>query len=167
MARLAGRTRQFCQRLKAGRATAGAEFANIGEGTRETGHASLLGDTNNAPQTTSRYLLVKTSTDADHFTTCTTNDVPLGINQDVYDANNADVTNSIAILGAAPGTQRVVTDGSIASGDHVKCGALGQATKAASGDAGIFGTAIFGSDTTNAAGDVITVTTTVPFKYAF
>ena len=143
------------------------EFANIGEGTRETGHASLLGDTNNAPQTTSRFLLVKTSTDADHFTTTTTNDVPLGINQDVYDPNNTDVPNSIVILGAARGTQRVVTDGTIANGDHVKCGANGQATKATTGDAGIFGTAYFGSDTTNAAGDIITVSTTVPFKYSF
>jgi len=142
-------------------------FANINEGTRESGHISLFGDTNNPPQTTSRFLLVKTSTDADHYTTCTTNDVPLGINQDVYDPNNTDVPNNIAILGAAKGTQRVVTDGTISSGTHVKCGANGQATAASTGDPGIFGTAFFGTDTTNAAGDVITVTTTVPFKYSF
>ena len=158
------RVRQF---FSPGHRGLSVEFANIGEGTRETGHATLFGDTNNPPQTTSRFLLVKTSTDGDHYTTCTTNDMPLGINQDVYDPNNTDVPNSIAILGAARGTQRVVTDGSISSGDHVKCGANGQATKATTGDAGIFGTAIFGTDTTNAAGDVITATTTVPFKYSF
>ena len=144
-----------------------ATFANIGEGTRESGHASLLGDTGNAPQTTSRFLLVKTSTDADHYTTTTTNDVPLGINQDVYDAANTDVPNNIALLGAAPGTQRVVTDGTISSGQAVKCGTLGRATVAANGDAGVFGIAYFGADTTSAAGDVITVIPICPFKHAF
>ena len=64
-------------------------------------------------------------------------------------------------------TQRIVTDGTIANGDHVKCGTLGQATKATTGDAGIFGTAYFSSETSSAAGDIITVTTTVPFKYSF
>lgn len=144
-----------------------AQFANVGEGTRETGHVSLLGDTNNAPATSSRYLLVKTSTDADHYTTCGAGDVPLGVNQDVYDPNNTDVPNNIAILGAAPGTQRVVTDGTIASGNYIKTGANGQATVATTGVAGIFGVAFFGTDTTSAAGDIITFIPTLPSKLAF
>jgi hypothetical protein len=142
-------------------------FANIGEGTRETGHIALLGDTANAPQTSNRFLLVKKSTDADHYTTTTTNDVSIGINQDVYDAANTDMPNNIALHGAAPGTQRVVTDGTITDGLPVKCGTLGQATAATTGDAGIFGRACFGSDTTGAAGDIITVITDVPSKMAF
>jgi hypothetical protein len=143
------------------------EFANIGEGTRESGHLSLLGDTGTPPQTTSRFLLVKFSTDGDHFTTCGAGDVPLGINQDVYDPNNTDVPNNIALLGAAHGTQRVVTDGTIANGNYVKTGANGQATVATTGVAGIFGMAVFGTDTTAAAGDTITVVTSFPSKYAF
>ena len=45
------------------------DFANIGEGSRDSGHISLLGDTGTPPQTSSRFLLVKFSTDGDHFTT--------------------------------------------------------------------------------------------------
>jgi hypothetical protein len=144
-----------------------ADFANIGEGSRDSGHLSLLGDTNTPPQTTSRFLLVKFSTDGDHFTTCGAGDVPLGINQDVYDPNNTDVPNNIALLGGAHGTQRVVTDGTIANGNYVKTGANGQATVATTGVAGIFGMAVFGSDTTASAGDIITVVTSFPSKYAF
>ena len=143
------------------------EFANIGEGTRESGHASLLYDTNASPVTGTRYLLIKASTDADHMTTCGAGDVPLGIAQDAFDANNTDVPINVAILGAAKGTQRVVTDGSIASGNYVKTGANGQATVATTGLAGIFGVAYFGTDTSANAGDIITVITTLPSKLAF
>jgi hypothetical protein len=148
-----------------------AEFANVGEGTRETGHLALLGDTTAnsgaGPLTTNRFLLVKKSTDADHYNTCSLNDVSIGIAQDVYDPNNTDVPINIALHGASSGTQCVVTDGTITDGLPVKAGANGQATAATTGDAGIFGRACFGTDTTSAAGDIITVVTEVPMKFAF
>jgi hypothetical protein len=159
--------RQMANRRSAAKKAGRADFANIGEGSRDSGHLSLLADTGTPPQTTSRFLLVKFSTDGDHFTTCGAGDVPLGINQDVYDPNNTDVPNNIALLGAASGTQRVVTDGTIANGNYVKTGANGQATVATTGVAGIFGMAVFGTDTTASAGDVITVVTSFPSKYAF
>ena len=154
-----------------------ASFANIGEGTRETGHWSGLWDATTASTlatvlTTNavsggRFLLVKKSTDGDHITTCTTNDVSIGICQDAYDANNTDVLVNVALHGAAPGTQRVVTDGTITDGLPVKCGTSGQATAATTGDAGIFGRAFMGTDETGNANDVITVVTDVPFKASF
>jgi hypothetical protein len=150
------------------------EFANIGEGTRETGYLPLLGDTANAPltgltttpTTNGRFLVAKKSTDGDHFTTCTTNDVSIGVAQDVYDPNNTDVPINIR-LHTAPGTGRVQTDGTITDGVPIKAGALGQATAASTGDAGIFGRAIIGTDETSNAGDVITYVGATPFKYSF
>jgi len=143
------------------------QFANVGEGTRETGRASYFYDTNASPVTGTRFLLVKNSTDANHITTCGAGDVPLGIAEDSFDSNNTDVPINVAILGAAPGTQRVVTDGTIANGNYVKTGTNGQATVATTGVAGIFGVAVFGTDTTASAGDTITVATTLPSKLAF
>ena len=148
--------RQMAKRKSTARKSGSADFANIGEGARDTGHISLLGDTNTPPQTTSRFLLVKFSTDGDHFTTCGAGDTPLGTNQDVYDTNNTDVPNNIAIFGAAPGTQKVVTDGSITNGAVVTTGANGQATAYASTGPKI-GRACFGTDTTASAGDIIPI----------
>ena len=143
------------------------EFANIGEGTFDTGKRSFILDAAGA-QAGTRYLLHKISaTDGDHATICGLNDIPIGVCQDAYDANNTDVPVEIALFGVCPGTLRVVTDGTLANGDYAKAGATGQATKATTGDAGIFGRALFGSDTTSAAGDVLTFMHTVPSKLAF
>ena len=107
----------------------------------------MLGDTNAAPltgltttpTTNGRFLVAKKSTDGDHWTTYhATNDVSIGVAQDVYDPNNTDVPINIR-LHAAPGTGRVQTDGTITDGVPSKAGALGQATAATTGDAGIFG----------------------------
>jgi hypothetical protein len=142
-------------------------FANIGEGAWDNGKASFLYDTNASPVTGTRFLLVKKGATANVITTTTTNDVPVGIATDAFDANNTDVPISVNVLGGTPGLLRVVTDGTIADGNYVKCGTLGQATLATTGDAGIFGIARFGTDTTSAAGDVITVATSMPAKYSF
>lgn len=152
-------------------------FANIGEGTRETGRDSLIWDATTATTLATvltanatsggRFLLVKKSTDTDHITTCTTNDVSIGVCQDAYDANNADVPVNVAIHGAVPGIQRVVTDGTITDGVPIKAGTSGQATAATTGDAGIFGRAYLRSDMTSAAGDIIMYVPDVPFKASF
>ncbi len=157
------------------------EFANIGEGTRESGHWPAFFDAGGAAANAAalaaaiaanangggRYLLYKKTTDGDHITVCGLNDVSVGIGQDSYDANNTDVPINVALHGAAPGTQRVVTDGTITDGIPIKAGATGFATAATTGDAGIFGRAFFGTDTTANAGDIITCVTCVPSKMAF
>lgn len=152
-------------------------FANVGEGTYETGIKSFLFDTGGATanaaalaaNTTSqgRFLLYKNTTDGDHLTVCGLNDVSIGIGQDAYDAVNFDVPINVALHGAGQATRKVVTDGTITNGLPVKAGATGQTTAATTGDAGIFGRAVIGTDTTAAAGDIITVVTMVPMKYAF
>lgn len=138
------------------------EFANIGDGTYEDGKRSYIPDSGTAE----RYLLYKEGSDTDHCVVCGLNDTPLGSSDDLADANNLDVPITINLFGACKGTKRVVTDGTIVSGNYVKCGALGRATVAANGDVS-FGRAVIPTDTTKAAGDVITIIPTLPAKYAF
>jgi hypothetical protein len=149
-----------------GSASVRAEFANIGEGDFGHGRRSMLVDTGTAVLT-SRYLLYKIGSDADHVTTCGLNDVAIGQSDDVGDANNADVPIAINLFGVCPGTLRVITDGTFANGDYVKAGASGQATKATTGDPGVFGRALFGTDTSANAGDTVTVVHDVPSKVSF
>ena len=137
-------------------------FANIGDGDYDSGKRSYIPDANAA----GRYLIYKIGSDADHVAVAGLNDVAIGVSYD-----QADVTNlqpiTIRLFGSCPGTMRVQTDGTIANGNYVKAGAAGQATLAVSGDPGIFGKALFGTDTTSAAGDVITVVHDIPSKVAF
>lgn len=135
-------------------------FANIGEGTFESGVRSYTPDA----ATTSRYLIYKIGTDADHVAVAGLNDVAIGVSNDQADAG---VPIAIQLFGAKPGMLRVQTDGTIANGDYVKSGAAGQATKATTADAGIFGKALFGTDTSSAAGDVISIVHDFPSKVAF
>ena len=80
----------------------------------------------------------------------------------------ADITVPISInlLGACPGTLRVVTDGTVTNGAWVKAAANGQVTAATTGDV-VIGRAIITSDVTSAAGDVITIVPIVPGKHPF
>jgi hypothetical protein len=145
-------------------------FANTGEGTFDTGHRAMFYDTANVPVLTSRYLLVKkTATGPQYVTTTGLNDVPYGIAQDQFDANNTDVPTNVAVLGAAAGTQRVVTDGTAADGNYIKCGANGQCTLATTGDPGIFGILDLTPDelATTTSGSVVTCRTSLPSKYSF
>ena len=135
-------------------------FANIGEGTFESGVKTYIADA----ATGGRYLIYKIGTDADHVAIAGLNDVAIGVSND-----QAVLGDPIAIqlFGCKPGMLRVQTDGTIANGDFMKSGAAGQATKATTGDAGIFGKALFGTDTSNAAGDTITFVHDVPCKVSF
>ena len=138
------------------------EFANIGEGTFGEGRVTLFGDAT----TSTRYLLYKIGSDADHVALAGAGDTPLGPSDDMV----ADVTVPIAInlLGPGSDTLRVVTDGSISNGDYVKCGAAGVAVKATtSGTDVVIGRAVFGSDTSNGANDVITIVPIMPCKHPF
>lgn len=155
-----------------------ATFVNVGEGTYHYGKRSMIWDSTGANGTSNaaalaantnsqgRYLLVKTGSDADHIVVCGAGDTPIGVCMDAYDANNTDVPAEVALLGVHPGTLRMVTDSSISNGNYVKCGANGQAVAASTTNVS-FGIALFGTDTTSAAGDVITVQHTIPAKYVF
>jgi len=138
----------------------GIQFANIGEGTQEHGVKTFLADA----ATTGRYLLYKAGSDADHCAIAGLNDVCLGPSDDQAEAG---LPIAINLLGVKPGLIRVQTDGTIANGNPVKSGAAGQATKATTGDAGIFGIALIGTDASSAAGDTIVVQHSVPMKYSF
>jgi len=137
----------------------GIQFANIGEGTQEAGVKSYTPDA----ATTARYLCYKIGTDGDHSAICGAGDTPLGQSNDQADAG---VPIAINLFGVKLGTLRVVTDGTIANGDHVKCAAVGQVTKAASTDRS-FGIALIGTDASSAAGDVISIMHCVPHLYVF
>ncbi|MEI8288780.1 MAG: hypothetical protein WCH99_04860 [Verrucomicrobiota bacterium] len=135
-------------------------FANIGEGTFEGGVKTYIADA----ATGGRYLIYKIGTDTDHVAVAGLNDVSIGCSNDQAEAG---MPIAIQLFGCKPGMLRVQTDGTIANGDYVKSGAAGQATKAASGDAGILGKALFGTDTSSAAGDTITIVHDVPSKMSF
>ena len=138
----------------------GIQFANIGEGTYAKGIKSYLPDAT----TSARYLLYKIGTDGDHVAACGAGEVPLGPSEDQADSTTTPI--AIKLLGAADGTFRGVTDGSIANGDHIKAGAAGVIVKASSTDVS-FGIACFGTDTSSASGDVISYIPCVPHKYVF
>jgi|GEM_PF-1830554 len=140
----------------------GVQFANIGEGTFEHGIKSFIPDAG----TTARYLLYKAGSDADHCALCGAGDTPLGPSDDQADANNLDVPIAIKLLGAIKGTVRVVTDGTVATGNRVKCAANGQVTVANTGDLS-FGIALITTDGSANAGDAIQIIPCIPQKYSF
>jgi len=137
-------------------------FANIGEGDFTTGVRSYLPDVSSS----GRYLIYKIGSDADHVTLVGLNDVAIGVSYDQADTTNGQPL-AIRLFGVTPGTLRVQTDGTIANGNYVKAGANGQATLAVSNDPGIIGKALFGTDTSANAGDVITIVHDVPSKVQF
>jgi len=141
-------------------AVAGVQFANIGEGTFATGHKTCLPDA----VTSARYLLYKTGSDADHVTLTGAGDTPLGPSDDMVVDTTIPIT--INLLGAAPGTLRVVTDGTVTNGAWVQAGANGQVTAGVTGNV-VFGKAVIGTDTTSAASDVISIIPIVPGKHPF
>lgn len=137
-----------------------AQFANIGEGDYKHGAKSFLPDA----ATTSRYLLYKAGSDADHVAVCGAGEDAIGSSDDQADAG---IPLAVWLFGACEGTKRVITDGTISDRDFVKSAANGQVTKAGTGDAGICGRAVVPTDCSNAAGDVITIVPLATAKYSF
>ena len=138
----------------------GVQFANIGEGVAPSGVKMFIPDA----VTTSRYLLYKKGSDVDHVAITTTGETPIGSSDDQVD----DITVPLAInvFGAVRGTVKVVTDGTVADGNYVKCGTLGRVTVAVTTDV-VIGKALIGTDTTTAAGDVISIIPIMPGKHPF
>lgn len=136
------------------------QFANIGEGTYDTGCKSYLPDAT----TNSRYLLYKIGTDGDHCAITGAGDTPLGSSDDQADSTTTPIT--VNLFGAVRGTVRVITDGTVNNGDRVKAVASGKVGQGATTEV-TFGIAIIGTDTSKADGDTITIIPMVPQKYVF
>lgn len=91
------------------------------DGTHATGRIGhLLADA----ALTTRHLLVKTGSDAAHFAACGAGDRPLGLCID--EPSGAEEAATIAFLGAAPGTVRMVGSEAIAAGADVYTAASGK-----------------------------------------
>ena len=141
-------------------AAAGLQFANIGEGIAPNGIKMFIPDA----ITTSRYLLYKKGSDVDHVAITTTGETPIGSSDD--QAVDIPIPLAINVFGAVRGTVKVVTDGTVADGNYVKCGTLGRVTVAVTTDV-VIGKAIIGTDATAAAGDVIAIIPIMPGKHPF
>lgn len=97
------------------------EFANIAEGQRPTGNRTYLADA----AITTRYLLVKLGSDANHIAVCSAvTDNPIGVCTDEPAA--AEDEANVQLLGAASGTLRVVSGAAIAAGAYVATTATGK-----------------------------------------
>lgn len=91
------------------------------DGTHATGRIGhLLADA----ALTTRHLLVKSGSDAAHFAACGAADKPLGLCID--EPSGAEEPATIAFLGAAPGTVRMVGSEVIAAGADVYTAASGK-----------------------------------------
>jgi hypothetical protein len=100
----------------------GVQFTNIGEGTADKGIKSYASDvissaaglaTVIAKESLGKYLLWMAGSDADHVTPTTANtDVPIGVSDDSPPTVLSGSTRiGVKVLGAFPGTTRMVWDG--------------------------------------------------------
>ena len=136
-------------------------FANIGEGTHENGVKAYVSDAG----TTSRYLFYEPGSTADNCVVAAGANEPLGVSDDLADANNLDVPIAINLLGAIRGTQRAISDGSVTNGKRiaVKKDGSGKATVPGTG-AGSFwvvGKALIPTDAVVGNGDAFEF---IPFQ---
>jgi hypothetical protein len=139
----------------------GTHFANIGEGSHEYGLKSYIPDSGTA----SRYLVYEQGSTADNCVVASGVNEPLGVSDDLADANNLDVPIAIKLLGAVRGTHLTVSDGSVTNGKRiaVKKDGSGKATVPASG-AGSFwviGKAVIPTDAIVGNGDAFEF---IPFQ---
>lgn len=105
------------------------QFANIAEGIHQAGKITKLAD----GAITSRYLLVKAGTDANHIALAGAADIPYGVAQD--EAGAAEDPVNVQCLACAGMTMKVQTDGSgaLVFGDLLVPAANGQVKKLAVG----------------------------------
>jgi hypothetical protein len=101
-------------------------FANIAEGSAATGNKSYLPDIAIA----NRHTLVIIGSAATSVTPSAANtDIPLGVCTDAAESTSLDVPVSVAILGSANGTLKVVLGGNISAGDFLQSNGDGTAIK--------------------------------------
>lgn len=132
-------------------------FGNIAEGCHPEGRIGKLSDA----AITSRYLLGKAGSDADHVAVCGASDVPLCIIED--EASAAELPISTARLGATDGTSKMVASEAIAVHARLVPAASGQvkALPAAAGTYWVVGRA---EAAAAAAGDEFEVTPCFPHQ---
>jgi hypothetical protein len=99
-------------------------FANIAEGSRQSGNITKLTDAAIA----TRFFLVKIGSDSDHVAASAANtDIPLGTCTD--EAPGAEELVNIALLGVTNGTLKAVLGGTVAAGDMLQSNGDGTAIK--------------------------------------
>jgi hypothetical protein len=105
-------------------ATSRVCFANIAEGSRQSGNITKLTDA----AFTTRFFLVKIGSDSDHVAASAANtDIPLGVCTD--EAPGVEELVNIALLGVANGTLKVALGGTVAAGDMLQSNGDGTAIK--------------------------------------
>ena len=105
-------------------ATSRACFANIAEGSRQSGNITKLTDAAIA----TRFFLVKIGSDSDHIAASAANtDIPLGTCTD--EAPGAEELVNVALLGVTNGTLKVALGGTVAAGDMLQSNGDGTAIK--------------------------------------
>jgi hypothetical protein len=142
--------------------TASVEFANVGEGTHAKGIKSYIPDA----ATTSRYLMYKGGSDADHCAVTGAGDIPLGSSDDLADSAALDVPIAIKLFGAVEGTVRIISDGTLTNLCKVTTGANGQGTAAVTTNL-VVGVAIIPTDSIPVAGDAVEMIPCLPLKAPF
>lgn len=133
------------------------EFANIGEGTYQTGNMSRLADAALA----TRHLCVKVGSDVNHVAVAAAADIALGVSNDAAEAAEDPV--NVQILGRADGTILMTASGAIALGAMVVTDASGKirTLPASTGTYYIIGRAL---EAAAADGDVINVAHCFPIQ---
>lgn len=132
------------------------EFANIAEGTSETGNRTYLADASHS----TRHLVVKIGSDANHVALAGTGDIAIGVTDDQPEAAEDHV--NVQLLGAKRGTVLMTASAPISAGDMVVTAASGKIrtlTGLGTGTYYIIGRAL---EAAGADGDVIQVSPTFP-----
>lgn len=134
----------------------GMALANIAEGTHE---GSITRKTDAAVST--RYLLAKQGTDADHVAACGAAEVPLGVFTD--EASAAEEYTAVELIGVTKRTVLMVASEAIDAGEQVFTAASGkvQDTTVGANTTYLVGTALTAA---TADGDLIEVASCGPVK---
>lgn len=131
-------------------------FANIADGTHERAITRLTD-----AAITTRFLLGKIGSDANHVAACGVADIPLGVITD--EANAAEDPVAVALFGATNETRKAVASAAIAAGDFIVSAASGKVRTlpGAAGTYYIIGMALVAA---TADGDVIEFDSCVPVQ---
>ena len=132
------------------------EFANIGEG-QVGGKKSYLSDA----AITTRYLVVKIGSDANHIALAGTADIALGVASD--EASAAEELVNVLLLGSQDQTVKVIAAAAITAGDFVVTAASGQVRTlpATTGTYYIIGRAL---NAAGAQGDTVEIDPSFPIQ---
>jgi len=132
-------------------------IANIAEGIHGDGKVTKLTDA----AITTRYLLYKPGSDANHAAVSGASEIPLGTIAD--EASAAEEAVAVNVLGSTPGTLLMVASEAITQGEHVFTAASGKVQDLPAG-AGTYYELGIALTASGADGDLIEVAHCVPRK---